>query len=424
MISNSLTAQAPVGVNTFERRVITVALFLYPVLLLTLHGGMNWMFGILLIVALIHLVRTRHQLADTFDLPNLGILAFALASPLIAILLSQIAHTDFKSHAYDGASRLLLALPILLVLRKVDIKYLGVIQYAFPLGSIGALIAVLLFPLNQYQAGSVTTSFLNHIHLGDLALMLGVLSVLSIHWVTKDSLLLILLKVFGLVAGLYVSSQTGARGGWVALPLFLAIWFYFRGSSKPWLKISLALSLSLLIGLASYFAFHGIRYRIDLIYSDLLAYNQGNLDTSIGIRLQLWKAAIHLFWENPLFGIGADGFKPATQALAASGYLTPTAGEFGGAEVHNEILAQMVRFGIFGLLSILAVYLVPLLYLWRLAKSNLQPQRTAAIMGMILILGFFTFGLTVEIFNLKMTIAFFSLTLAVLFAAASNKSKQ
>jgi O-antigen ligase len=92
--------------------------------------------------------------------------------------------------------------------------------------------------------------------------------------------------------------------------------------------------------------------------------------------------------------------------------------------VHNEILAQMVRFGIFGLLSILAVYLVPLLYLWRLAKSNLQPQRTAAIMGMILILGFFTFGLTVEIFNLKMTIAFFSLTLAVLFAAASNKSKQ
>jgi O-antigen ligase len=44
-------------------------------------------------------------------------------------------------------------------------------------------------------------------------------------------------------------------------------------------------------------------------------------------------------------------------------------------------------------------------------------------MGIFLVAGFFIFGLTVEIFNLKMTIAFFSLTLAVLSAIASNKSE-
>lgn len=381
------------------------------------------MFAVLFLIALIHLFRDRRHISGTLNCPNLGVLGFALASPVIAILLSQTFHADFKAYPYDGVSRLLLAIPILLVLRKVDIKHLGIIQYAFPLGAIGAFFAVKLYAPNQGNPNSVITYFLNHIHLGDLSLMLGVLSVLSIHWIRRDPLWAILLKCAGLIAGLYVSMQTGTRGGWVALPVFLLVWFYFRGGNNPWRKIGLAVSLALVISIASYFAVHPIRSRIDLVYTDLVAFFNGHPDTSIGIRLQLWKAALHLFWENPLFGIGADGFEPATKALASSGYITPTAGYLGKAEVHSEILAQTVRFGIFGLISILLVYFVPLALFLKLAKTKLQAKRTAAIMGIFLVAGFFIFGLTVEIFNLKMTIAFFSLTLAVLFAVATNKSE-
>jgi hypothetical protein len=42
-------------------------------------------------------------------------------------------------------------------------------------------------------------------------------------------------------------------------------------------------------------------------------------------------------------------------------------------------------------------------------------------MGVCLVEGFFIFGLTVEIFNLKVTDAFFSLTVAVLLPAATHK---
>jgi O-antigen ligase len=423
MNPNRQTAQIPLDIHLFERIAICIALFLYPILLLTLHGGMSWMFAVLFIIALVNLSRNRRYISDTLDFPHLTVLSIAMASPTIAILLSQSFHADFNGYPYDGVSRLLLAIPILLVLRKVDIKHLGIIQYAFPLGAIGAFFAVKFYPLNQVRPWSIETYFLNHIHLGNLSLMLGALSVLSIHWMRKDPLWAILLKCAGFIAGLYVSMLTGSRGGWVALPFILFIWFYFRSSSKPWLKIGLAASLALVICIASYFAVHAIRSRIDLIYTDLLAFSSGNLDTSIGIRLQLWKAALHLFWENPFFGIGADGFKPATQALAASGYITPSAGEFGGAEVHNEILAHLVRFGIFGLISILLVYFVPFILFLKLANTSLHSKRTAAIMGLVLVVGFFIFGLTVEIFNLKMTIAFFSLTLAVLFAIASNKSE-
>jgi len=422
MIPDSQTGQRPIGTHPFERIVISLALFLYPILLLTLRGGMNWMFAVLLIVALVHLFRDRQAFSDSLDFPHSGMLMIAMASPVIAILLSQSFHADFNARPYDGVSRLLLAIPILLVLRKVDIKLLGIIQYAFPLGAIGAFIAVRLYALNEVRPWSIEISFLNHIHLGNLSLMLGVLSILSIHWIKKDPLLAILLKCAGFIAGLYVSLLTGTRGGWLALPFFLLVWFYFR-SSRPWLQIGLAMLAALIVCVAGYFLVDTIRSRIGSIFTDLLAFNSGNLDTSIGIRLQLWKAALHLFWENPFFGVGADGFKAAMQELVSSGYITPVAGEFGGAEVHNEILAHLVRFGIFGLISILLVYLVPLFLFLRLAKTQHQAKRTAAVMGIFLVAGFFVFGLTVEIFNLKMTIAFFSLTLAVLFAVATNKSE-
>jgi O-antigen ligase len=42
-------------------------------------------------------------------------------------------------------------------------------------------------------------------------------------------------------------------------------------------------------------------------------------------------------------------------------------------------------------------------------------------MGICLTFGFFVFGLTVETFNLKMTAAFYSLTVAALLAAATRK---
>jgi hypothetical protein len=44
-------------------------------------------------------------------------------------------------------------------------------------------------------------------------------------------------------------------------------------------------------------------------------------------------------------------------------------------------------------------------------------------MGIGLIVALFIFGLVNDIFNLKMTNAFFSLTLAVLMAMATNKSE-
>ena len=343
----------------------------------------------------------------------------AMSSGLAVIFISQLYHQDLSARYFDSPARFLLAVPILLALRGISMRTLSVIQYAFPLGAIAALVAVMVEnPAVRYSA---STSFMNHIHLGDLALLLGFLSIFGIGWLGKDRLAVKALKVCGLLAGLTVSVLSSARGGWIAIPVFVAAFVYCRSKAGFFNKILVAM---LIIGVAcvlGYLLVEPIHQRLWMAYSDLTQFTSGNVDTSIGVRLQLWKAAFHLFAENPIFGVGADGFGRAMDALNASGYITREAAFYGKGEVHNEILAQTVRFGIFGLCSILAIYFVPFFLFLRAAKTGTPQQNGAAMMGMCVTLGFFVFGLTVETFNLKMTAAFYSLTVAVLLATVSQR---
>ena len=291
-------------------------------------------------------------------------------------------------------------------------------QYAFPLGAIAAFAAVMA--TDPHVKAYASTSYINHIHLGDLALMLGLLSIFSVNWIREDGQGVKLLKILGLIAGSYVSVVSSARGGWIAIPVLVFVFVHFRSSGRLFNKLLLAMLLIGVVGILGYSLFEPIRERLSMVDTDLASFSGGNPDTSIGIRLQLWNAALHLIAQNPVFGVGAAGFASAMDGLSASGVITPMAAGFGKGEVHNEILAHTVRFGIFGLISILAVYFVPFAIFLRAARSKLHQQNVAAMLGMCVTLGFFVFGLTVETFDLKMTAAFYSLTVAALMAFATH----
>ncbi len=348
--------------------------------------------------------------------------ALAMASPVLAIFMSQAYHGNFDSQYYDWAFRFLLAIPIFLALRQTNLRTITVLQFGLPLGALAGLVMLTLHPYMWDPSRATTSQAFNLIHFGDTALILGFLSLFSINWDRKDPALVLMLKFCGFLAGIYMSIQSGQRGGWIAIPPLLLLWVMAHNRENLWLKFSVAIMAVIASIWLSYAMIEVVRYRMDMIANDLGDYAHSNKDTSLGIRLQLWQAALHLFIENPFFGVGPDGFARAMPALNASGMLTPEAARMGNAEVHNEILAKCAGTGLFGLISILSVYLVPLFIFWRSAKSTTPTVRMAGFMGICLILGFFIFGLTVEIFNLIMTSAFFSLTLAVLMAAATNKS--
>lgn len=340
-----------------------------------------------------------------------------MASPILAVLFSQAYHGIFSAPPFDGPSRFLLAIPIFLALRRMDMRTIAILQYGLPLGALSSL----LITMFGYHNWNDINYFVNHIRYSDMALMLGLLSLFCINWERHDNLLVSIFKICGLLAGLYLSEQSGSRGGWATIPVLLFIWWLSHNRKNSWSKSAAAIFSILLVALLSYALVGKVQHRVDLIYQNLADFNRGNKDTSIGIRLQLWQAACYLFSEHPVFGVGTNGFAHMMTPLSNAGMLTPVAASYGRGEVHSEMLAKASELGIFGLLSIVSVFAVPLVIFIRATRSIIPQEKSAAFMGICLVTGFFIFGLTVEIFNLKMIISFYSLTVAVLLAAATRK---
>lgn len=399
--------------------LIGLLLFAYPALLFVVRGGMNGALFLIAATSIVLLIVRRKEGVYAFD-RSAALFGIAWSAGMLVVLASQLYHEDVSGAYFDSNARFLLAAPVLVVLRRLDMRTFSLLQYAFPLGAISALVMVLATSRSlEYYAD---TSFMNHIHLGDMSLLLGILSVLGINWFERDALLVKALKFAGLLAGMGVSVVSSARGGWIAIPAIVAVAIYAHNREKFFRRLALALGLIVVAIALAYLLVPPVHNRLWMIYSDLANFSAGNADTSIGIRLQLWRAAVHLFGEHPVLGVGADGFGRAMDGLAASGFLTPLAAIYGKAEVHSELLAQAVRFGVFGLAFILALYFVPFYLCARALRTADRARSVAATMGMSVTLAFFIFGLTVETFDLKMTAAFYSLTVAALLAAATGRT--
>ncbi len=402
-------------------QLTALILLSYPALLLTVQGGMSGMFILLLLVSLYSLFRSP-KVAPHWDAYAIAF-ALAMASPVIAIFLSQAHHGEFRAPPYDWAARFLFAVPIFLALRQMNLRSLSMLQYGVPAGILIGLVWLLFHPYNLGESRITPGVYFNLLHFADTALALGFLSLFAIHRDQADPMPVLLLKFFGFIAGLYMAIQSAERGLWLAIPPLVLLWVYGQGAKQLRRKLGLTALLLLVVAVLAYFNTDLVHQRTNQILQDLSDFDHGNKDTSIGVRLQLWHAAVHVFMQNPIFGLGPDGYANVMSSLAEQGMLTPVAADYGRGEVHSEILAKCAGLGIFGLIAIIAVHLVPGVILWRSMNTLELQKKIACLMGLGLVISFFIFGLTVEIFNLKMTAAFYALTLAVLVATTTNHNQ-
>lgn len=395
--------------------------------MIAIQGGMNGVFLLLLILSIMVLILRPSSMSPVVWDKEMVAYLVAMAALPMATFLSQSYHQDYNAPPYDAASRFLLAVPILLLLRRVKFNVVAVVQYGFPTGAIvGLIVGLIEYDVTIYSR--LRTSFLDAIHFGDFELILGVLSLLSINWISRDVFALRMLKIAGFLAGIYASYASSSRGGWLAIPVFLAIFYYFNVLKVSGKTLGV-ITLLVLTSVVSSYQFNqnirqyiqGINYYIFNGPSDeIKEFYRGNPDTDTGVRLQLYKAAIQIFARNPLFGVGTEGFKDAMTPMQQSGELTASAAAVGRGEVHNEILSRTVGMGIFGLVAILLIFIVPLKIFIRRARSVTAQVRQSGILGITFVSGFFVFGLTVDILNLTMASAFYSFTVAVLLAASLN----
>lgn len=396
----------------------SLLLLSYPILMLAVKGGMNGTFLFMLLLAIFVWVVRPSSLPSVVWQHAWTPYVVAMLSLSIAIFISQSAHQSYTGHPHDAASRFWLAIPIFLLLQRLHLNVFATLQIAFP---VAAITGFLLASNYAAEGARWRLSTMDEIHFGDFEMLLGVLSLLSINWLGRDKIPLKTLKLLGFVAGLAASFASGSRGGWLAIPLFVVIFIYFKTTKISPRMIVAALFLVISLSIPLYFFNAQFGQRVDVSVAEITAlYRHENSFSSLSNRSRLFKAAVEIFLRHPIVGVGPEGFALEMQPLVEKGELTPLDAEYGRGEVHNDILSKATGMGIFGLIAMLAIYFVPLRFFWRATKSVVADVRCAGILGLTFVSGFFVFGLTLEVLNLTMAAAFYSFTVAVLLAACYN----
>jgi O-antigen ligase len=86
------------------------------------------------------------------------------------------------------------------------------------------------------------------------------------------------------------------------------------------------------------------------------------------------------------------------------------------------MLGALAGYGLLGLLSILALYLIPAAIFWRRSASADPVVHVGAQIGMLFCLGYFVFSLSEMMFRNMRSVPIYAVTVVVLFALTSART--
>jgi O-antigen ligase len=409
------------------RYIIASMVLLAPASTLIVRGGTGYCFFVLLAIALFAGFSKPFRLRAGVLVTAYPWYTAAMLGFMVYLPLQQALDGYFLPREFDGLSRFALALPIFLLLVNVPVRFLKPLGWGCALGAIGAgawavdsAIHMTVTELNR-----LGNDFTNPIPYGNTALLLGFLSVMTIRWDDYPSVLLrrlgIALKIFGFIAGLYASYLSGTRGGWLAIPLFLMLCSLNFGWVRRGRHLVVALGV-VVLAMSLLLASPNGRDRLRQTQSDIvrLAHGSAAPESSLGARLQLWRASIHLFEEHPLLGVGKGHLKPQLQILADAGEISPLVVN---QRAHSEFFSTIAELGAAGVVCLALVYFGPLVYFVRYRKSPDRDVSTAAYCGIAVSGSVIIFGLSIDVLTVVMSTALIALFWAVLLAVITHDAR-
>jgi O-antigen ligase len=114
--------------------------------------------------------------------------------------------------------------------------------------------------------------------------------------------------------GILTIVLSGSRGAWIAVPVLsiVILWFQFESRNR-YLKVAAILFTVIVIPALVYQVPYVEKRVITAIDEASIVMTEpediGKSRTSVGIRVALWRAAIDIFSENMVFGVGPGSFK-------------------------------------------------------------------------------------------------------------------
>ena len=419
-----LLKAAAMSSNALASWIVMIAVMAMPALVLSLQGSANVCLIFLLLCSGVYLFSSNRRGVHREDFRRLWPVHWAMASMFLIILVGQILRGTVVGRVMDTPLRLAFFAPVFWLLLSQSAVQLQRVQWGYVAGAL-LVLAKLILMMPTAESRIPIVSFTNAIPFGDIALLLGTWSFLSLGWSRHGQWLLNGVRIAGGVAGVATSILSQSRGGWIAIPVFAALVIWSLTDKVRSLRIRFAISaVCVIVAATVVMTSHTIPIRFKDAQTDIEKfYSAGDENTSVGIRLQLWRGAWVIFKEHPLRGIGRENFSSALHELAVRKVISNDAAQF--SHTHDEVMFNLSTLGIFGLVSILSIYFFPAIVFARYLKKYRDQQiRTGATMGLALCIGFVIFGLTETMFVVSMTTSFYALSLATFLAFVVSRRRE
>ncbi|WP_313369230.1 O-antigen ligase family protein [Achromobacter animicus] len=396
---------------------------LMPALALTSPVGGPAVLYLSALIALTAIAVNAVKRYEPMDFQALWPMALALLSPLVCMLITSSVKSVWSNSELEKLLRFALALPVLWLLLRAPQRLLRHIEWTVLAGALAGSILLIAMMLTGGRGAVVEVGGrYNAVAFANMVLLFGGMTLLSLGWGpgSRWPRLETGLKVLAAALAVCATWMSETRSSWMLLPILGLVFLLGLRNWRRRHKVycALAVSVALVVSAAAIWTFSS---RMQEITHDVQGFaTSANRDTSFGIRLQLWHAAILMFEKSPVVGIGPSKFRDELRVLQGQGIVTQEVVD-GFGEPHNDLLAALAGYGVLGLLSMLTLYLLPAAIFFRRLASDERVIRVGAQMGLLFCLSYCAFSLTEMMFRNMRSVPTYALITVTLIALTTAR---
>lgn len=405
-------------------KILSLFLLLFFAAGMTVKGAAN-AFVLLLGLAAIPFIRGQW----CADKDRLVLFLSLLALPLATILQMIAGMNGVSVKGLDAPLRFVFAGLSLWGLTRLPSRYFVLAMWGIFIGAFGfGVWGWLSKHVDAYRWVDVTRAWNGFSH----PIAFGVYAILFSFWVfilpgdwlvrsdTKRKWFWVV-KVLAISAALFAAYSSESRSAQFVMAGSFLLLFMCRMPMSSWKKAGFLAGLTLLALLVVSFSPDRISTRVREGATELQNYDD-SLNTSMGMRVTMWRYAFTLVEQHPWAGVGRQGYyrevtklineKDGLQFISASPH------------PHNELLNFAVEFGILGIVIGLAIYVVPAFFFWRALNASDPILSFAATAGLITVLVQFLAGLFDTYFWIVSQTSFYGMSVVIFASMIFSRKRE
>jgi O-antigen ligase len=404
--------------SSFYYRATLVLALLVPVVALPTRDGssiVSYTFAALaLVVFLTYGLKNSHrvQWGDT------RFIAVVFLCPFLSMCLTSAYYGIWSGSEVEKMVRIALSIGVYWLLIQIPAAALKRVQWALmAAAATGSIMLLYIVKWSGLGRGAVTRfgADYNAVALANLTLLFGISALLMLGWqLSRWPRIEKWLKVAVAALSVHAVLVSQTRSSWMLIPIFAFIVVLLARCMSKRLRRTLIIG-GVAVLLAAVVVVPEVNHRMDSALSNVVSYENGKRNTSVGIRMQLWIASWKMGSQNMLLGVTAPAFRPELEKMAKKGIVTPVVAE-GWGEPHSDLAGAFAAYGLLGFFAMLALFLAPAVVFLRRIRDPIPRIRTAASLGLLLCLGYTAFSLTEMMFRGMRSVTVYTIILAIFMA--------